>query len=119
MKERDSINVVNDQVGSPTYARELAAALLMIVQADKFLPGIYHYSSEGRISWYDFALAIKEISGSSCRVNPIPTTEFPTPARRPHFSLLDNSKIQAVYGVIVYPWKHGLTECFHRLIKAG
>jgi dTDP-4-dehydrorhamnose reductase len=135
MRERPAINVVSDQVGAPTYAEDLAKAMLEIVSRElgagsqesgiqtsnqqpvisKWIPGIYHYSNKGRISWYDFAVAIKELSGSSCAVNPIPTAQYPTPAKRPSFSLLDTHKIQATYQLTIPAWKDSLQRCLQRL----
>lgn len=117
MKERPAINVVSDQVGAPTYAEDLAKAMLSIVSAEGtgWTPGIYHYSNQGRISWYDFAVAIKELSGSTCAVNPIPTAQYPTPAKRPSFSLLDTHKIQATYQLTIPAWKDSLQRCLQRL----
>lgn len=115
MKERPSLNVVNDQIGSPTYAADLAAAIFRIITGNNFKPGIYHYSNQGQISWYDFALAIKELTGSNCIVNPIPTSQFPTPAKRPHYSLLDKSLIRETYGLTVPDWKDSLADCLRRL----
>jgi dTDP-4-dehydrorhamnose reductase len=115
MKEKPSLSVIEDQVGSPTYAADLAKVILQIVTAPQFVPGMYHYSNEGRISWYEFALAIKEITGSSCPVQPIPTSQYPTPAKRPRFSLLDKSHIKATYGVNVPDWKESLSICIARL----
>jgi dTDP-4-dehydrorhamnose reductase len=114
MKDRPEIKVVNDQVGAPTYAADLAAAMLAIVNHDWF-PGIYHYSNQGRISWYDFALAIKALSGSDCMVNPIPAAQYPTPAKRPSFSLLDTQKIQSTYQLVIPAWKDSLQRCLQRL----
>ncbi|HVM89444.1 MAG TPA: dTDP-4-dehydrorhamnose reductase [Puia sp.] len=117
MKEREAINVVDDQIGSPTYAHDLAVAILNIIQSGKFVPGIYNYSNEGEISWYDFALAIKEMIGSSCKVNPIPSSQYPTPAKRPHYSLLDKTKIAATYPVTIKNWKEGLALCIDKIEK--
>jgi len=117
MKEKPSINVIDDQIGSPTYAADLAAALLHIAAGQNFTPGIYHYSNEGRISWYEFALAIKELTGSPCPVNPIPTAQYPTPAKRPHYSLLDKSLIRNTYGIIIPDWRQSLTTCIARLFS--
>ena len=116
MGERPAISVVNDQVGSPTYAADLAAAILHIVCASSWAPGIYNYSNEGTISWYDFALAIRELIGSSCQVNPIPSTSFPTPARRPHYSLLDKDLIRKTYGLSIPDWRDSLRICISRLL---
>lgn len=119
MKERPAINVVSDQVGAPTYAEDLAKAMLEIVDrqsaTNNWTPGIYHYSNLGRISWYDFAVAIKELSGSTCAVNPIPTAQYPTPAKRPSFSLLDTHKIQATWQLTIPEWKDSLQRCLQRL----
>jgi len=116
MGERPAISVVNDQIGSPTYAADLAAAILHIVTGSKWLPGIYNYSNEGAISWYDFALAIRALTGSSCQVNPIPSANFPTPARRPHYSLLDKTLIRKTYGLSIPDWHDSLDVCISRLI---
>lgn len=115
MAERPAINVVNDQVGSPTYAADLAAAILAIVSAKKFIPGIYNYSNEGRISWYEFALAIRHKIGSACTVNPIPAGSYPTPAARPHFSLLDKTHIKKTYNLTIPDWEASLDVCLSRL----
>ena len=130
MKERPEINVVSDQVGAPTYAGDLAEAIMAMVDGGnresgtgnnspsdvKWVPGIYHYSNQGRISWYDFAVAIKELSGSACNVNPIPTTQYPTPAKRPAFSLLDTHKIQDTYHLTIPDWKDSLQRCLQSLL---
>lgn len=115
MKEKPSISVINDQVGSPTYAADLAKAILHIVTGPVWVPGIYHYSNEGKISWYEFALAIRELIGSNCPVSPIPTEQYPTPAKRPAFSLLDKSLIKKTYGVEVPDWRVGLVTCIGKL----
>ncbi|HLY70729.1 MAG TPA: dTDP-4-dehydrorhamnose reductase [Puia sp.] len=117
MNEKESINVINDQIGSPTYAADLADTILQIISSEKFIPGIYNYSNEGRISWYDFATAIKELVNSSCNINPIPTSQYPTPAKRPHFSLLDKRKIKDTYHVAIADWKESLAVCINRLSK--
>jgi dTDP-4-dehydrorhamnose reductase len=111
LQERESIGVVNDQIGSPTYAADLAQAMMDIVTAQEWIPGIYNYSNEGEISWYEFVLAIQEISGYSCEVSGIPSTAYPTPAKRPAYSLLDKSKIKKVYGVNVPHYKESLKKC--------
>jgi dTDP-4-dehydrorhamnose reductase len=123
MQERPSINVVNDQVGSPTYAADLAQGILHIIAGCdldmiQWQPGIYHYSNHGRISWYEFAEAIKEITNSNCVVNPVPTSAYPTPARRPAFSLLDTHKIQTVFHCNIPFWKDALQRCIAVLQKA-
>lgn len=111
LKERDSISVVNDQIGSPTYAADLAQVMIDILNADKWIPGIYNYSNEGEISWYEFVLAIQEIGGYTCEVNGIPSSSYPTPAKRPSFSLLDKSKIKAVFRINVPHYKESLKKC--------
>jgi dTDP-4-dehydrorhamnose reductase len=120
MAERPELSVVNDQVGCPTYARDLAAAILHIVNVihtgEKPLQGgRYHYSNTGVISWFDFAVAIKEMSGFSCEVKGIPTTAYPTPAARPAYSVMNTQKIQEVYGVPLVPWQASLEACIQRL----
>jgi dTDP-4-dehydrorhamnose reductase len=111
MQERDSLNVVNDQIGSPTYAADLAQAILTIITHTKWESGIYHFSNEGEISWYEFALAIQEIGGFDCSVSGIPSSAYPTPAKRPQYSLLDKSKIKNTFGVAVPPYKESLVRC--------
>ncbi|WP_426790173.1 dTDP-4-dehydrorhamnose reductase [Sphingobacterium sp. WOUb80] len=108
MTERDEVSVINDQIGSPTYAKDLAVALLKIADSSKWEGGIYHYSNEGEISWYDFAVAIRDFRSFDCQVKPIPTSAYPTPARRPKYSLLDKSKIKRIFGVEVPDWKISL-----------
>ena len=110
MNERDEISVINDQVGSPTYALDLAKAIVNIIDGKNWVSGIYHFSNEGEISWYDFAVAIKEIKNLDCNINAIPTSAYPTPARRPKFSLLDKTKIKSTFGVQVPFWKDSLKE---------
>ena len=111
MQERDSLNVVNDQIGSPTYAADLAEAILTIITHPHWQAGIYHFSNGGEISWYEFALAIQEISGFDCLVSGIPSSDYPTPARRPHYSLLDKSKIATTFGVLVPGYRESLERC--------
>jgi dTDP-4-dehydrorhamnose reductase len=115
MQERDSLNVVNDQIGSPTYATDLAQAIMTILTHDNWQAGIYNFSNEGEISWYEFALAIKEIGGFDCEINGIPTSAYPTPAKRPQYSLLDKSKIKSVYGVVVPEYITSLRRCMRLL----
>jgi dTDP-4-dehydrorhamnose reductase len=115
MCEKDELNVVNDQFGSPTYAADLAEAIMQIVPQSATHGGIYHYSNNGIINWYDFALAIKAISGSNCKINPIPTSQYPTPAKRPAYSVLDKTKIQQTFGIELKDWKESLAVCISRL----
>ncbi|GGH32375.1 dTDP-4-dehydrorhamnose reductase [Sphingobacterium alkalisoli] len=110
MTERDEISVIADQIGSPTFARDLAKAILDIIQSKKWEKGIYHFSNEGEISWYDFAVAIRELKGLDCKINAIPTEQYPTPAKRPKYSLLDKTKIRTQFGVVVPNWKDSLEE---------
>lgn len=115
LQERDTISVVNDQIGSPTYAADLAQVMMDIVTAQEWIAGMYHYSNEGEISWYEFVLAIQEIGGYSCEVNGIPSSAYPTPAKRPAFSLLDKSKIREVFSITVPHYKDSLTRCMKLL----
>ncbi len=115
MSEREEISVIADQIGSPTYAHDLAKAILDIIYTDKWQAGIYHFSNEGEISWYDFAIAIRELKGLNCTVNAIPTEQYPTPAKRPKYSLLDKTKIKAQYGVAVPEWKDSLQQMLEKL----
>ena len=115
MTERDSLGVVNDQVGSPTYAADLAQVILTILDSGKWEPGIYHYSNAGEISWFDFASDIKEIANKTCDIKGIPASSYPTPAERPAFSLLDKSKIKAIYGIEPVDYKTSLKIMMSRL----
>ncbi|MEO7982891.1 MAG: dTDP-4-dehydrorhamnose reductase [Bacteroidota bacterium] len=115
LQEKEEISVVNDQLGSPTYARDLAEAILQIISSQNWQKGIYHFSNDGIISWFDFAVAIKELTGSVCKINPIPTSQYPTAAKRPPYSGLDTLKIRETYGVKPVPWKASLTACIQRL----
>ena len=112
LQERDTISVVNDQIGSPTYAADLAQVMMDIVTAQEWIAGMYHYSNEGEISWYEFVLAIQEIGGYTCEVKGIPSSAYPTAAKRPAFSLLDKSKIKEVYGIDVPEYKDSLKKMF-------
>ncbi|MGK6352527.1 dTDP-4-dehydrorhamnose reductase [Parapedobacter sp. DT-150] len=115
MNDRDQISVVNDQIGSPTYAHDSAKVILDIIQSNKWINGVYHYSNEGRVSWYDFAVAIRDIQGLQCNIKGIPTEAYPTPAKRPKYSLLDKRKIKETFGVDVSDWKASLTTCLTKL----
>ena len=115
MSERESIGVVADQLGSPTYAADLAEAIMIILSSDNFQPGIYHYSNQGIISWHQFAEAIKEISGSSCTVNAIKTTDYPTPAARPAYSAFNTQKIRNSYGIEIPAWRNSLEKCIGKM----
>ncbi len=116
MHEKESISVVNDQLGCPTYANDLAKAVMEIIcHYENPLPGIYNYCNQGIINWYEFALAIKEISGSACKVNPISTLQYPTPAKRPHYSVLDTEKISTTFNIEIPSWKHSLETCISKM----
>lgn len=110
--ERSELNVVADQVGTPTYARDLASCILDILpRLSNETTSIYHYSNEGVCSWYDFAIAVMEMSGLDCAVAPIPSTQYPTPAKRPYYSVLSKSKIKADFGIRINHWRVSLQEC--------
>lgn len=116
-KEKPELGVIFDQIGTPTYARDLAVAIMTAVEKG-IIPGIYHFSNEGVTSWYDFTKAIHRIAGiSGCHVRPIHTEEYPTPARRPHYSVLDKTKIKATYNIEVPYWEESLAECISKLDK--
>lgn len=115
-RERDSLGVIFDQTGTPTYARDLASVILEIIpKVDNQTPAIYHYSNEGVASWYDFAKAIFELSGVTCEVNPITTDQYPTPASRPHYSVLNKSKIKNDFNVAIAYWRDSLQSCLKAL----
>ena len=114
-RERTEMGVVVDQVGTPTYARDLARAIFAAIGRG-IVAGIYHFSNEGVCSWYDFTKAIHRLAGiTTCHVRPIHTAEYPTPAARPHFSVLDKTKIKKTYGLEIPYWEESLRECVERL----
>jgi dTDP-4-dehydrorhamnose reductase len=117
MQEKESITVVNDQLGCPTYAADLAAAILHIIASGKSKtnPGIYHYTNAGITNWYGFAVAIKKITGSNCTINPITTAQYPTAAKRPAYSVLDTSKIKETFAVAAPDWEESLKRCMKLL----
>jgi dTDP-4-dehydrorhamnose reductase len=111
--ERDSLSVVNDQIGTPTNAVDLAEALVKIISTSYHEPrtsnfGIYNFSNEGQCSWYDFAKEIFENNGIKIDLKPIPTTSFPTPAKRPAYSVLDKSKIKKTFKIEILDWNESL-----------
>ena len=109
--EKPELGVIFDQIGTPTYARDLAVCIMTAINQG-VIPGIYHFSNEGVISWYDFTKAIHRIAGiTSCHVRPLQTAEYPTPAARPHYSVLDKTKIKQTYGIEVPYWEESLCEC--------
>ena len=110
--ERDSLNVVADQVGTPTYAGDLAKAIVEIIpQMNEGNKGIYHFTNEGVCSWYDFAVKIMELSNLNCKVNPIPSSAYPTKATRPFYSVLDKTSIKETFNVTISHWTEGLKRC--------
>lgn len=115
--DRDELKVVFDQVGSPTFVDELARAICTIVglPEEKQIPGIYHYSNEGVCSWYDFALAIFELSNMTTRVNPVRSDEFPSVAPRPAYSVLEKKKIKDTFGIQISHWRQALKACLNEL----
>ncbi len=113
--EKKELTIVSDQIGTPTYAGDLALALLNILHAGYFQNGIYHYSNEGVASWYDFAKAILEEKHIDKPVKPIATEDFPTPARRPYYSVLDKTKIKTTFGLTIPHWRSSLRECLEKL----
>lgn len=115
-EERPEIKVVCDQIGSPTYALDLAKAIYNVLTSHQWVEGIFHYSNEGVCSWYDFAKAIHRVAGiNGCIVSPIPTEEYPTAASRPFYSVLDKSRIKATYGTKVPYWEDSLIDCINRI----
>lgn len=114
-KEREELGVVFDQIGTPTYAGDLAKAIMTAVEKG-IKPGVYHFSNEGVTSWYDFTKAIHRIAGiTTCKVRPIHTSEYPTPANRPHFSVLDKTKIKETYDMEIPYWEESLHKCIEKL----
>ena len=111
-KEKESLGVIFDQVGTPTYARDLGLTILDIIpKINNEKVEIYNYSNEGVLSWYDFAKEIMRMAKLNCKINPIQTFEYPTPAKRPHFSLLNKSKIKTTFNIEIPYWKDSLDEC--------
>ncbi|MCT7468667.1 dTDP-4-dehydrorhamnose reductase [Aliarcobacter cryaerophilus] len=115
-KEKEELGVIFDQVGTPTYAAHLAKTILNIIpQIKNDKVEIYNYSNEGVLSWYDFAKEIMKMAKLNCKINPIETYQYPTPAKRPHFSLLNKSKIKQKFNIEIPYWKDGLDDCLKRL----
>ncbi len=115
-KEKDELNVIYDQVGTPTYARDLAQSILEIVpNLQNLKVDIYHYSNEGVLSWYDFAKEIMKMAKLICKINPIESKDYITPASRPHYSLLNKSKIKSKFNIEIPYWKDSLSECLKEL----
>ena len=115
-KEREELGVIYDQVGTPTYAKDLAQTILDIIpQLKNEKVKVYHYSNEGVLSWYDFAKEIMKMAKLECNINPIETKDYPTPAKRPHYSLLNKAKIKSEFGITIPYWKDSLDECLQTL----
>ena len=114
-KEREELGVIFDQIGTPTYARDLALVIMTAIEKG-IHPGVYHFSNEGVISWYDFTKAIHRIAEiNTCHVRPLHTAEYPTPAKRPAFSVLDKTKIKETYDIEIPYWEDSLRECISKL----
>lgn len=115
-KEREQLGVVFDQIGTPTYAADLAAAVYTVIESPEWHPGIYHYTNEGVCSWYDFTLAIHQMADiTSCQVRPILSSEYVYRTPRPHYSVLDKSKFKQTFGVSIPHWLDGLKRCMEKL----
>ena len=115
-KEKEELGVIFDQIGTTTYAKDLAKIILDIVpQIDNQKVEIYNYSNEGVLSWYDFAKEIMKMAKLNCKINPIETYQYPTPAKRPHYSLLNKNKIKSTFNIEIPYWKDGLDDCLRRL----
>ena len=124
MADKEQIGVVSDQYGTPTYAADLADAIMKIIlilenRADDIQHnghgGIFHFSNEGQITWYEFAVAVKELTASNCKVNPITTADYPTPAKRPAYSVLDKNRIRDTFNIPIRDWKESLTVCLEKI----
>jgi dTDP-4-dehydrorhamnose reductase len=122
-KEKEKLNVIFDQVGTPTYAGDLAKAILTIIDkashGNHFVPGIYHFSNEGVCSWYDFAWEIMNTAGFQCSIYPIETKDYPTLAQRPHYSVLNKEKIKSTFGIEIPNWKESLKTCYERIVSSS
>ena len=115
MSERNSLNIINDQIGSPTYAKDLAETIINIINYKDWIPGLYHYSNEGEVSWFDFAKTIKKYYGFSTKLNEISSDQYPTPAKRPRYSLLDKSKIKTTFNIRIPKYQDSLKKCIKTL----
>lgn len=115
-REKDSLGVIFDQIGTPTYARDLAVAIFAAIHKG-IIPGIYHFSNEGVCSWYDFTQMIHHLADiKTCKLRPLHTEEYPTKAKRPHYSVLDKTKIKDIYGIEIPYWVDSLKECIDKLL---
>ncbi len=115
MKEKEEIGVVSDQFGHPTSALDLARAIMQIIISNKWVQGIYHYSNSGEISWYDFSKKIATLKNFSTKINPIKTEDYPTPAKRPKYSVLNKQKIVDTYQLEIKDWQKSLQEILDKL----
>ncbi len=116
MSKSKTINIVKDQIGSPTYAKDLAYAIVHIISHNKWVPGIFHFSNEGEISWFDFAKSVKKYFDFNVKINPVLSSFFPTIAKRPTYSLLDKTKISKTYGINIKKYEFSLEKCI-KIIK--
>jgi dTDP-4-dehydrorhamnose reductase len=114
-KDRAELNIVSDQIGTPTYARDLAEVVICIIKQDSSKYGIYNYSNEGVASWYDFAKAIFDINNNKIKVNPVPTESYPTSSKRPNFSVLDKTKIKKTFNINIPYWRDSLKAAMSNL----
>ncbi len=115
--EKNEVNVVADQIGTPTYAGDLAKAIYTIIKKEEWHSGIYHFSDEGAASWYDFAVAIMKNANLSCKVHPIATKDYPAPARRPFYSILDKALIKKTYGLEIPHWEESVIRCINNILE--
>lgn len=114
-KRKDELNIVCDQIGTPTYARDLAKVIIKIASnVPRGTLGIYHFSNEGCCSWYDFAVEIVNLAGLACKIKPIETKDYPTQAKRPYYSVLNKSKIKNEFNIEIKHWKEGVRECLNQ-----
>ena len=111
MNKKESLNIIDDQIGSPTYANDLAETIINIINFKDWIPGLYHYSNEGEVSWFDFAKSIKKYFGFNTNINGISSDNYPTPAKRPRYSLLDKSKIKTTFNIKVPFYENSLEKC--------
>jgi len=121
MKERDALNIVGDQKGRPTYAKDLAIASIQMLEqinAGKSFQGIYHYANTGETTWYDFAARIQSIGKLTCDLTAIPSDQFPTPAKRPNYSVLDTTRMEKELGIQIPSWESALQQCME-IISRG
>ena len=115
-RDKNELRVVCDQIGTPTYALDLANTIFAILRSPQWIPGIYHFTDEGVCSWYDFTVSIHKLYGiETCKVRPILSADYPTPAARPFYSVLDKSRIRSTFGIEIPHWERSLAHCINRL----